>query len=349
MPKKRALDSSTHAAPAKRRITSNHSDGSVIATPLPLNPWWAITPWWITCTTHWWWDRGDEQKKKKVAEDFVKSIMGAYEEISMSKAIPKVMDIPTSKKIAMNKRVQNGEQFPKSNKIPESSGMFVLRNVVQLEDAMTSNIVIRDITEPFWQACIDTINTPNVRYRVCAVGTPGIGKTTSTPILIRMLLAAKHTVVYRIRTVEKYGWYYEFTPDKTSKMIVTKVYRERYGYEGIASLSDSSTYYVVDPGETDNNSSPPRNFAAKFILVSSPDECYWGEPQFTKQRGKRKGFSSTYPCGPSMNCLMRAPSLALHSRMQGSFNDISKLEAFLGISLPMITLLRRLWRCRTQR
>ena len=60
-----------------------------------------------------------------------------------------------------------------------------------------------------------------MHYRVCGVGTPGIGKTTCTPILIRMLLTERHTVVYLVQTVKQSGWYYEFTPDERG--ITTKV------------------------------------------------------------------------------------------------------------------------------
>ena len=84
--------------------------------------------------------------------------------------------------------------------IPNSDGMSVLRKVVKLETNVRADIVIRNITKPFWQACIDTVNTPYMRIRVCAVGTPGTGKTAATPILIRMLLDEGHTVVYLLRT-----------------------------------------------------------------------------------------------------------------------------------------------------
>ena len=64
---------------------------------------------------------------------------------------------------------------------------------------ITEDVIIRNITEHFWQACIDQVDeyneNDNKRYRVCAVGTPGIGKTASTPILIRRLLSKGHTVV----------------------------------------------------------------------------------------------------------------------------------------------------------
>jgi hypothetical protein len=146
---------------------------------------------------------------------------------------------------------QNAVEFWKSimvdyEEIPNSNGMSVLRNVVELETGMRGNIVIRNSEESFWQACIKTLNTPSKRYRVCAVGTPGTGKTALTTILICMLVKDRQTVVYLIRTDEKAGWYYEFTPDKESAHITAKVYCERNCYQDIASLRDPSTYYVVE-------------------------------------------------------------------------------------------------------
>ena len=51
------------------------------------------------------------------------------------------------------------------------NGMGVVRKIVNLETGKTINLVLRNITEPFWQACINVVDTP--RYRVAAVGTPG--------------------------------------------------------------------------------------------------------------------------------------------------------------------------------
>lgn len=144
-------------------------------------------------------------------------------------------------------KIQIAEAFIKSimvkyKSIPKSQGMFVLRDVVDLESGELQDIVIRNITELFWQACINTVNTPNKRYRVCAVGTTGTGKTTSTPILIRMLLKEKRTVVYLPRTEMEDEWYYEFKYNNKTNDIVSKVYPEATKRIDIASLGDSSTY-----------------------------------------------------------------------------------------------------------
>ena len=194
-----------------------------------------------------------------------------------------------------------------------SKGMSVLRNVVDLESAELRDVVIRNITEDFWQACIKTVDIPNMRYRVCAIGTPGIGKTAFTPILIRMLLLKGHTtVVYIVRTNDKDGWYYEFKPSSTT--ITVNVYPETLRNSQVDSLLDPMTYYVVDPGKTKDNCDPNTDLKAKVIVVTSPDERHWGESEFAKQRGSVLGIFKFFPLW-SLEALLNArPSILGRSR-----------------------------------
>jgi hypothetical protein len=209
----------------------------------------------------------------------------------------------TSKQTGFEEYKARGEAFVQSinsdyETIPNSKGMYVLRNVVKLETAENYDVLIRSITEKFWRACIDTVDTKNMRLRVCAVGTPGIGKTSTTPILIRMLLKAGKTVVYIVRKTQKEkGWYYEFTPNTASgnSTISTMVYPEISGGVGMTSLDDPSTYYVVDPGETKDSCNPDTDFKAKVIIVSSPDNRHWGDSGFEKLRDSVRGFFMYYP------------------------------------------------------
>ena len=86
--------------------------------------------------------------------------------------------------------------------VPNSKGMRVLEEgVVHLETTEVAQLVVlRNITVLFWQACINTVDTRDEHNRVCAVGTPGLGKTITTSVLIRMLLKKGPTVVYLVRT-----------------------------------------------------------------------------------------------------------------------------------------------------
>jgi hypothetical protein len=119
--------------------------------------------------------------------------------------------------ILMNKAIEKGKAYCTAimkdyEEIQGSDDMKVIRDVPNLEAFGATNVVIRNITEDFWDKIIKLTETKGQRYRVCAVGTPGIGKTTATAVLIRKLLLMNRTVVFRIRTEKKDGWVYEFTP-----------------------------------------------------------------------------------------------------------------------------------------
>ena len=67
--------------------------------------------------------------------------------------------------------------------VPNSGNMRILRDVLSIEGIGKQNVILRSkITEEFWQKVIEATEDS----RVCAVGTPEIGKTSSTCILIRL-------------------------------------------------------------------------------------------------------------------------------------------------------------------
>ena len=171
----------------------------------------------------------------------------------------------------------------------------VLRNIPELETGRKGSIIVRSVTELFWTACINKVDTPNSCFRVAAVGTPGIGKTTTTPILIRMLLERKKTVVYLIRTQNKERWYYEFTPSNTDGTVAARVYPESAHRGTIISLTKEETYYIVDPGNTRDSCDPPADFFPKVIIVASPDEGHWGASEFEKRRNVVEGYFKIHP------------------------------------------------------
>jgi hypothetical protein len=167
------------------------------------------------------------------------------------------------------------EDIPNS-KIDGRVGMKVLRNVVNLESDFTQNIILRSITEDYWSKVIQGTE----KFRICALGTPGIGKTSSTCILIRLLLLQKKTVVYHVRSEKLDGWVYIFTPsDATGTFDVDVI-----GEESFKSwmINTPNTYYVVDPGRTKDNCNLADNFKGKVIIVASPDDGHWGGSNFFK-------------------------------------------------------------------
>ena len=178
--------------------------------------------------------------------------------------------------------------------IQESDGMKVLKDVIILETGATRNIVLRNITENYWEQVIATVDCSTTDYhvRACAIGTPGVGKTITTSILIRMLLKQKKKVIYRIRTIEKDGWVYFFIPNTSDADFNVHVILEKDFT--VSKFNDPSFYYIVDPGETKDNCNPSSDFIGKYILVSSPDNRHWGESEFKKNRDS-SGIFLYYP------------------------------------------------------
>jgi Retrotransposon hot spot protein len=179
--------------------------------------------------------------------------------------------------------------------IPNSDGMRVLRDVALLGDDAdgSDNIVLRTITEDFWQKVIQGTET----HRICALGTPGIGKSFSTCILIRLLLKAKKNVVYHYRYGggEKNCFVYFFTPSTgKSDYIDVKVIAETEFDKSDTAVDNNSIYYIVDPGKTKDSCDPNEVFRGKVIIVASPDERHWGKSEFEKSRLGYKRQSGSF-------------------------------------------------------
>ena len=49
-------------------------------------------------------------------------------------------------------------------------------------------------------------------------------------------------------------------------------------------INQTSTYYIVDPGNTKDNYNPPDFFQGQVIIVASPDEGHWGGSYFLSRR-----------------------------------------------------------------
>jgi hypothetical protein len=211
--------------------------------------------------------------------------------------------------ILMNKAIEKGKAYCTAimkdyEEIQGSDDMKVIRDVPNLEAFGATNVVIRNITEDFWDKIIKLTETKGHQYSVCAVGTPGIGTTTATAVLIRKLLLMNRTVVYHVRTIKLSGWVYEFTPvlatEETTFSVNVKVIREKdFAYNTVDSLNyfkeGAPNYYVVDPGKTKDDCCPDDSFQGRFILVSSPDEGHWGGNQFGKQKGTSGGLFRIFP------------------------------------------------------
>jgi hypothetical protein len=187
--------------------------------------------------------------------------------------------------------------------IPNSNGMKFLRDVVDLETAITDNVVLRNITEDYWRAVIDTAQS----NRVCASGTPGIGKTITTCILIRLLLQERKTVIYNVRTKQENAVMYVFTPsnDSDSNLIGVSIMEARKFNQFDEKYE--STYYVVDPGKTKDDCDLSLIFLGKVIIVASLDDRHWGESEFTKRRRLFMGKFLYFPVWEEWELFHLAP------------------------------------------
>ena len=123
-----------------------------------------------------------------------------------------------------------------------------------IEGYWKHDIIVRsNIAEEFWQKVIVFTK----EYRVCALDTPEIGKTTSTGILIRLLLKKKHTVAYHVRTDRKEGCIYRFAPqDNLTGHVDVEVVPEQDFKITAPKFNNPSMYYVVNPGTTEDSCNP---------------------------------------------------------------------------------------------
>ena len=208
--------------------------------------------------------------------------------------------------------LNHGRQFVASimkgmETIPGSDGMWLMRGVTNLETGtVLESLVIRNVERLFWDECLNEVMTPDVRCRVCAMGSPGTGKTSSTLFLIRTLLENKHTVVYRFAS-EYYFW--EFRWNNIYGYVVS-VYPGDAGIRDVKSLRDPSTYYIVDPGASTKDCLPPTSVVAQTIIVSSSDDSdCWGRREFTKGRNDVYGIFRIFPTWDLEELLLARPYL----------------------------------------
>ena len=180
-----------------------------------------------------------------------------------------------------------------TEKLKDSDDMSVMNGVVNLESSsslgkiQTTDVVIRRNTRAFWQSCLDVVDAEeDKRKRVCVIGTPGIGKTTTTAYLIKMLMEKKNTtVVYCLHQYDNNNnnFCYKFVSanDEPQSQPSVTVFRE----ESYRDHVNPETYYIVDPCRSELSCNPASDFQAKVIIVSSPNSKHWGGGGFSKSIG----------------------------------------------------------------
>jgi hypothetical protein len=120
--------------------------------------------------------------------------------------------------------------------IKQDSNMRVLRDAYDLEIYKRGDVLLRDFA---------TSQHALEMRGVCAAGSPGIGKSTTASILIRMLLKEGCIVVYYVRSHKEVGWVFEFSPPGDGSVVTEEVYPERGHISAIKSLDSHKKCYVV--------------------------------------------------------------------------------------------------------
>ena len=131
-------------------------------------------------------------------------------------------------------------------------------------------MIIRTADFNVWNRLLDTLKESNGKKRVtAAVGTPGVGKSTTASFAIRSILKEEKTVVYLQRTMDQSGYYIQISPSEHQEgRFDIELIPEKTSPTFIPSLSDPESYYVVDPGKTKTTSDPSRFFPCHNCLFS---------------------------------------------------------------------------------
>jgi ABC-type glutathione transport system ATPase component len=89
--------------------------------------------------------------------------------------------------------------------------MGVMDAVPDPYTAFAQNVVIRQDDYTFWHCALHELAVAvNAPTRMAVVGTPGIGKSTTASLAIRLVLLQGKTVVYLHRTPDRKAYYIEF-------------------------------------------------------------------------------------------------------------------------------------------
>jgi len=207
----------------------------------------------------------------------------------------------------------------------------VMKKVPDPYSGVSRNIIIRESDHHFWTLLLEQLEQVNGRKRVAAVGTPGVGKSTTAAYAIRCLLQAGKTVVYLHRTVDGSGYYVQFSPPEDEEgQVEIELIAESTSPSDIDSLSDPDTYYVVDPGKTKTSCDPPHLVTCRVIIVASPDERHWGESNFTKN--DQAGLGGFILYFPSWSLAQLSAASTELSGVQFVNNTVQELyEVFGGV------------------
>ena len=132
-------------------------------------------------------------------------------------------------------------------------------------------ILLRETARSFWK---ETAAKLLEGKHVVAVGSPGIGKSSTHPYLLKLLLETGRPVVFLKRgKPPKYGTYYEFRP-KDGGYEAFEYKEKDVQSDTIASLLDPDAFLLIEP--FGHRNVPDRDVMARIALVCSPNNEHYG-------------------------------------------------------------------------
>ena len=182
-----------------------------------------------------------------------------------------------------------------------ADGIKYYKDATLLNIDTNLDVVLTRRVRRFWEAVVKV----SEEYRVAAVGTPGVGKSTTVVYAVKKLLEAGVNVVYHKYDASVNDRYYmQFKPMAENDALVdveASVFPGSKQLDNIDLLVNKETcinsVYIVDPGEGTHKvcCDPGTYVNPRVIIVASADERHWGGKAFVQRNGVGLGTFMYYP------------------------------------------------------
>ena len=146
------------------------------------------------------------------------------------------------------------------------------------------NVVLRVSVRDFWERLNAELQNEELRSRNrVVIGSPGIGKSSTHPYLLRLLLKTGRPVVFLERGKYREGKYYEFRPNGDGGYEALEYKEKDVDEDAIPALKNPSAFLLIEPL---GNRTPPNEWIkAIIVLVCSPNlEHYKGMEKSGEQQ-----------------------------------------------------------------
>jgi hypothetical protein len=131
-------------------------------------------------------------------------------------------------------------------------------------------IFLREPVRAFWEATAAELRAGR---HVVAIGSPGVGKTSTHPYLLRLLMQMRRPVVFLVRGKDCRGTYYEFRPKDEGGYEAFEYHEKDVKMGTIPALTDSNAFFIIEPA---GQLSPPHYWIkARLALVCAPESAYY--------------------------------------------------------------------------